>query len=64
MNKVRIYLLVAVVLLVGLVAFGLGSRPKAKPADSLSFSAERVIEDIRVVSRDLHSVANCNAFRI
>ena len=58
MNKVRIYLLVAVVLLVGLVAFGLGSRPKAKPADSLSFSAERVIEDIRVVSRDLHSVAN------
>lgn len=58
MNKVRIFLLTAVVLLVGLVAFGLGSRPKVKGIDSSSFSAERVIEDIRVISRNLHSVAN------
>lgn len=58
MNRVRIYLLAAIVLLVGLIAFGLGSRPKVEKADSSSFSAERVIEDIRVVSGELHSVAH------
>lgn len=58
MNRVRIFLFVAVVLLAGLVAFGLGSRPKVEPVDSSSFSAERVVEDIRVISSDYHSVAH------
>ena len=58
MDKIRILLLTAVLFLVGLVAFGLGSRPKVIDIESSSFSAERVVEDIRVMSHDLHSVAH------
>lgn len=57
MNRVRFFLLMATVSLVGLVAFGLGSLPQVEDIDSQSFSAERIIEDIKVISRDYHSVA-------
>ena len=57
MNKIRTYLFAAVVLLVGMIALGWGSRPKVETLDSSSFSAERVVKDIEVISRNLHSVA-------
>lgn len=58
MNKIRTYLFAAVALLMGLIAFGWGSRPNVEPVDSSSFSAERVVKDIEVISRNLHSVAH------
>ena len=58
MNKVRFFLLPAVVILAGLVAFGLGSRPQVEKATSTEFSAERIVEDIRVISQNHHSVAH------
>lgn len=57
MDKIRTYLFTAVVLLVGIIAFGWGSRPKVENIESSSFSAERVVKDIEVISRNLHSVA-------
>ena len=58
MNKARFFLLPAVIILAGLVAFGLGSRPQVKSATSTEFSAERIVEDIRAISQDHHSVAH------
>ena len=58
MNKVRFFLLPVVVILAGMVAFGLGSRPQVKEKASPEFSAERIVEDIKVISRDHHSVAH------
>ena len=58
MNRIRICIFAVVVLLVACVAFGLGSRPQVKNAESSSFSAERVAEDIRNISRKHHSVAH------
>lgn len=58
MNKIRFFLFSTVVILTGLIAFGLASRPQVKNADALEFSAERIIEDIRVISQHHHSVAH------
>lgn len=58
MNRIRICIFATVVLLVACVAFGLGSRPQVENAESSSFSAERVAEDIRNISRKHHSVAH------
>lgn len=58
MNKVRISLLAVVAVLAGLVAFGLGSRPMVQDAASEQFSAERVVKDIEIISRNHHSVAH------
>ena len=58
MNRIRICIFAVVVLLVACVAFGLGSRPQVENAESSSFSAERVAEDIRNISRKHHSVAH------
>lgn len=58
MKRIRIYILLVVVALVGMVAFGLGSRPQVKGAESDTFSAERVVKDIEVISRQHHSVAH------
>ena len=58
MNRIRICLLSVVVVLVGLVAYGWGSRPVVQDAASSGFSAERVVKDIEVMSRDHHSVAH------
>lgn len=40
-----------------LLAYGLFTRPSAQPADAEGFSAARVVEDIKVISREQHSVA-------
>ena len=58
MNRIRIALLAVVVILVGLVAYGWFSRPAVQDATSSAFSAERVVKDIEVISRNHHSVAH------
>ena len=51
-------MLAVVVILVGLVAYGWFSRPAIQDAASSAFSAERVVNDIEVISRNHHSVAH------
>lgn len=58
MNRIRIALLAVAVILVGLVAYGWFSRPAVQDAASSAFSAERVVNDIEVISRNHHSVAH------
>ncbi len=58
MNRIRIALLAVAVILVGLVAYGWFSRPAVQDATSSAFSAERVVNDIEVISRNHHSVAH------
>ncbi|MBQ8493957.1 MAG: M28 family peptidase [Alistipes sp.] len=58
MSRVRLVVLVAVAAVVGAVAFGLWSRPAVKGISDSGFSAERVVEDIAVISREHHSVAH------
>ena len=50
--------LVVVAAVVGMVAFGLWSRPAVEGKEHDGFSAERVVEDIEVISREHHSVAH------
>lgn len=58
MNRVRLVVLVAIATVVGMVAFGLWSRPAVEGIEHDGFSAERVVEDIEVISREHHSVAH------
>lgn len=58
MNKIRPILLALTVVLAALLAYGVWTRPSAKPADHEGFSAARVIEDIEVMSKEHHSVAH------
>lgn len=58
MNRIRLTILAAVAVCVGLVAFGLFSRPCVEGAESDNFSAVRVVSDIEVISREHHSVAH------
>lgn len=58
MKRVRIYIFLVIVTVIGLVAFGLGSRPMVEGADSSAFSAERVVRDIEQISQKHHSVAH------
>ena len=54
----RLVTLIIVTVVVGVVSFGLFSRPQVESADSAEFSAERVARDIEVISRQHHSVAH------
>ena len=58
MKNLRPIILAAVVIAAGLLAFGLGTRPGAASSDAEGFSAARAVEDIRVVSKEHHSVAH------
>lgn len=58
MNRIRFCLLAVAVILVGLVAYGWCSLPAVQDAASSAFSAERVVNDIEVISRNHHSVAH------
>ncbi len=58
MNRFRPFILVAAVVLTAFVSYGLWTLPKAKPAAHEGFSAERVVKDIEVISREHHSVAH------
>lgn len=58
MNKFRPIILAVAVVLAGLLAYGVWTRPSAKSADHEGFSAERVVKDIEVISKEHHSVAH------
>lgn len=58
MNRIRIALLAVAIILVGQVAYGWCSRPAVQDAASSAFSAERVVNDIEIISCNHHSVAH------
>lgn len=58
MNRFRPFILAAAIILSGLLAYGLWTRPAAEPVDSEEFSAARTVKDIEVISREHHSVAH------
>lgn len=58
MNRFRPLILAAVIILSGLLAYGLWTRPAAEPADAEGFSAARAVKDIEVISKEHHSVAH------
>ena len=58
MNKLRPFILAVVVLLAALLAYGLWTIPSPQPDDAPGFSAERVVKDIEVISKEHHSVAH------
>lgn len=58
MNKIRPIILTVAVVLAGLLAYGLWTLPSPAGADADGFSAERVIQDIEVISKEHHSVAH------
>ncbi|MGN1216140.1 MAG: M28 family peptidase [Candidatus Cryptobacteroides sp.] len=57
MNRIRTSVFAVCAILAACAAFGLFTRPSVKDSDSEDFSAKRVLEDIRVISREHHSVA-------
>ena len=58
MNRLRPLFLSLTVVVTGFLAYGLFTQPSPKPADAEGFSSARVVEDIKVLSRDHHSVAH------
>lgn len=58
MNRFRPLILAAAIILSGLLAYGLWTRPAAEPVDSEGFSAARAVKDIEVISKEHHSVAH------
>ena len=58
MNRFRPFILAGVAVLAGLLAYGIFTLPSPKAADAEGFSAERVVKDIEVISREHHSVAH------
>ena len=58
MNKIRPVILLMTIVVSAFMAYGLWTLPKPKPADHEGFSSARVVEDIRIISRNHHSVAH------
>lgn len=58
MKVLKPFVITATVLLSAILAYGVFTRPNAKPADYDGFSGERVLQDLEVISRDHHSVAH------
>lgn len=58
MNKIRPIILAVVVVLAGLLAYGIFTLPTPKAADAQGFSSARVVKDIEVMSKEHHSVAH------
>ena len=59
MNRVLRPLVIALtVLLSAILAYGVFTRPNAKPADYDGFSGQRVLQDLEVISKEHHSVAH------
>jgi len=60
MNRLKqfrpVYLALCVVM-TALLSFGLWTRPAPQPAGAEGFSSARVVEDIKVISKEHHSVA-------
>ena len=58
MNRLRPLFLSLTVVVTGFLAYGLFTQPSPKPADAEGFSSARVVEDIKVLSKNHHSVAH------
>lgn len=58
MNKFRPFILAFTVVAAALLAYGLWTQPNPQPIDAEGFSAERVVKDIEVISKEHHSVAH------
>ena len=59
MKKVlRPWVIALTVLLSAILAYGVFTRPNAKPADYDGFSGQRVLQDLEVISKEHHSVAH------
>lgn len=56
MKRIKLIIGLLLVIFTGFVAFGLFSMPDVRPAGSELFSAERVKEDIKVISKEHHSI--------
>lgn len=57
-SRFRPVILAVAVVLSALLAYGLWTQPAPQPADAEGFSAERVVKDIEVISKEHHSVAH------
>lgn len=57
MNRIRTSVFAVCAILAASAAFGLFTRPSVKDAGSEDFSAARVLEDIKIISKEHHSVA-------
>ncbi len=58
MNRFRPFILLVTIVLAGLLAYGVWTRPGAEGIDHEGFSAERVIRDIEVISKYYVSVSD------
>ncbi len=58
MNRFRPLILFVTIVMAGLLAYGIWTRPNAKGVDYEGFSAARVAKDIEVMSKNHHSVAH------
>ena len=58
MNRFRPLILAATVVLAALLAYGLWTLPKPQHAEADGFSSARAVEDIKVISKEHHSVAH------
>lgn len=58
MNRLRPFILAVTIILAGLLAYGVFTRPSAASIDAEGFSAARVVKDIEVISKEHHSVAH------
>lgn len=61
MKTIKCFIGIALLILVGFIALGLFSMPKPKGLESDAFSAERVAEDIKFISKEPHSVEHPQA---
>lgn len=58
MNRFRPLILAVIVVMTGLLSYGLWTLPSPKPSDAEGFSASRAVKDIEVISEHHHSVAH------
>ncbi|MGN0201540.1 MAG: M20/M25/M40 family metallo-hydrolase [Candidatus Cryptobacteroides sp.] len=58
MNRLRTSVFAVLAILAACTAFGLFTRPAVQDSDSEGFSAQRVLQDIEVISKEHHSVAH------
>lgn len=57
LKRFRPIYLAAAVVFAAFLAYGLWTRPAPQPKDAEGFSSARVVEDIKVISKENHSVA-------
>ena len=56
MNNIKLYIGICAFVLSGFIAYGLFTMPRVQGPDSGKFSAERVAGDIKVISKEPHSI--------